>query len=113
MSIFNFIKGFAARFVPRAAILLALTILAFVIMEPLTIMTDTPEVMKVLQVVAILSWLRFSVWTLRLVLMPRVDMQKVALEAGAVERHGNSVVFGMLMLEAIVGMWLAVQLYLA
>ncbi|NRR28899.1 hypothetical protein HSX11_01755 [Oxalobacteraceae bacterium] len=70
------------RLAIRTAVFAALTLLAFVLMEPLTKLVGWPELMQGLGAAAKLAWAEISVMWIRIAISPKLDVQKVALAAG-------------------------------
>lgn len=62
----------------RTAIFAALTILAFALMERLTILTGAPEVMQGMKAAAILAWAEISIMWIRIAMSPQLDVQAAA-----------------------------------
>lgn len=70
----NMIKRFALR----TAIFAAFTILAFALMERLTILTGAPEVMQGMKAAGALAWAEISIMWIRIAMSPRLDVQSAA-----------------------------------
>jgi hypothetical protein len=69
------------RLLYRTIIFFTMAFTAFVLMQPLTIYTGWPEVMRCTQAAAVLAWAEITIMWVRLVVAPRLDVQEVALKA--------------------------------
>jgi hypothetical protein len=69
------------RLVARTAIFAMLTLLAFGLMERLTVLSGWPEVLQGMRAAAILAWAEISILWLRIGISPRLDQQSAALAA--------------------------------
>ena len=75
------------RLAIRTAIFAVLTFSAFMLMQPLTVLTGWPELMQGLKAAAILSWAELTVLWIRICVTPQLDTQRLAL---AVESRYDS-----------------------
>lgn len=66
------------RIAQRIAIFAAFTIVAFALMERLTMLTGWPEVMQGMKAAAILAWAEISILCIRIAMSPRLDVQDAA-----------------------------------
>ncbi len=73
----------------------ALTILAFVVVQPLTVLSDIPEVARVLPALAVLYWLDYSLLIGRAIFTPNLDLQNLSLRAAGEDIGAAIVVTGM------------------
>ncbi|MFZ3001588.1 MAG: hypothetical protein WA071_14775 [Undibacterium umbellatum] len=66
------------RLAARTAIFFALTVLAFMLMRPLTISTGHTDVLKCMNAAAVLAWAEISIMWIRIAMSPRLNEQAVA-----------------------------------
>lgn len=82
------------RLVLRTAIFAALTIMAFSLMERVTMLTGWPEVMQGMRAAAILSWAEISIMWIRIAISPRLDVQYAAQMAhDSTDAHAGALVY--------------------
>lgn len=82
------------RLALRTMLFASLTILAFLVMQPLTIWTGWPELMQGLKAAAILSWGELTVLWIRVCVSPRLDSQALAKEVEtSYDARGMAIVY--------------------
>ncbi|WP_043345174.1 hypothetical protein [Cupriavidus basilensis] len=84
--------GLLWRVLPRVVWSAALTIVAFLAFQPLTMLTGVPEVARVLPALAVLYWIELSLFLARVIFSPDIDHQAIARKA-AEESSGAAMVF--------------------
>lgn len=68
------------RLAIRTVIFFLLTVAAFGLMRPLTMLTGHPDVIKCMTAAAVLAWAEISIMWIRIAMSPKLDEQKVAID---------------------------------
>ncbi len=82
------------RLAVRTLGFMVLSVLAFALMERMTVLTGWPEVMQGMRAAAILTWAEISVMWIRICMSPQLDVQKAARAALDTHNgHASAIVY--------------------